>query len=364
MSASTKRIPLVKYADPQLDDRTPQMPGRVYTFFFWGLLLVLCMGVCVYYSMTKPIVITSANVSNAELYDFTETVPLSLSGTSPAGSVVFTVPSGVQASDIVTENLYNERKFLIHINTDNDTYYGSFTDSGVPVDAGRINGDSNLVKGISVVYDKNGVLLIFEMTRVNEYSLTMDENVVTMEAVAPGSLYDYVVVLDPSGNDEAAGVCSDVADRCAQLLYQDGIRVYLTDTSLEAEGAVTPAELMEETGANIYIGLDVSHDGALYHGIRTYYDPLYYIPGFGSVELSESCLNNTAIAVSNRALGISEAPQGNVLYEINAPATLLTVGNCDNPDEYKLLTEDSYRDRLANGIYQAVLEAAGKMGDV
>ncbi len=364
MSALTKRIPLVKYADPQLNDRTPQLPGRAYTFFFWGLIFVLCMGVCVYYSMTKPVVITSANFSEAALYDINEAVPLSLSGTSPSGSVVFTVPAGVQASDIVTENLYNERKFLIHINTDSDVYYGSFTDSRVPVDAGRINGDSNLVKGISVVYDKTGALLIFEMNRVYEYSLTMEENVVTMEAVAPGSLYDYVVVLDPSGNDEAAGVCSDVADRCAQLLYQDGVRVYLTDNSLETEDAITPSELMEETGADIYIGLDVSHDGAVYHGIRTYYDPLYYIPGFGSVELSETCLNNTAIAISNRALGISEAPQGNVLYEINAPATLLTVGNADNPDEYALLTEDSYRDRLASGLYQAVLEAAGKMGEV
>ena len=364
MPASVKRIPLVKYADPQLNDMTPQIPGRAYTLVLWGLLFALCMGVCVYYSMTKPIVITSANVSDEGLFDLSEAIPLALSDNSPAGFVVFTVPAGVQASDIVTENLYNERKFLIHINTDSDSYFGSVTGSGVTVDAGRINGDSNLVKGVSVVYDKTGALLIFDMERVSEYSLTMDENVVTMEAVDPRSLYNYVVVLDPGEKSEAAGVCADVADRCAQLLYQEGVRVYLTDTSIDSEEAVTPAELMEETGADIYIGLDVAHDGPAYHGIRTYYDPLYYIPGFGSIELSQSCLNNTAIAVSNRALGISEAPQGNVLYDINAPATLLIVGNSDNPDEYALLTEDSYREKLANGIYEAVKEAAGLMGDV
>ena len=169
---------------------------------------------------------------------------------------------------------------------------------------------------------------------------------------------------EAEAESEAAGVCADVADRSAQLLYQEGIRVYLTDTSPESETAVTPAQLMEETGADIYIGLDVAHDGPAYHGIRTYYDPLYYIPGFGSIELSESCLKNTAISVSNRALGISEAPQGNVLYEINAPATLLIIGNADNQDEYALLTEDSYRERLANGIYETVKESAGMMGDV
>jgi N-acetylmuramoyl-L-alanine amidase len=236
------------------------------------------------------------------------------------------------------------------------------TDSGVTVDAGRISGDSALVRSASVVYDKSGALLIFEMNRISEYSLTMNENVVTMEAVDPRSLYNYVVVLDPGDKSEAAGVCADVADRSAQLLYQEGIRVYLTDTSPESETAVTPAQLMEETGADIYIGLDVAHDGPAYHGIRTYYDPLYYIPGFGSIELSESCLKNTAISVSNRALGISEAPQGNVLYEINA--TLLIIGNADNQDEYALLTEDSYRERLANGIYETVKESAGMMGDV
>ncbi len=364
MPASAKRIPLVKYADPQLDDKTPQIPGRAYTCFFWVLLFALCMGVCVYYSMTKPIVITSANVSDAELFDLSRTVPLSLAGNPSAGCIEFTVPTGVQASDIVTENLYNERKFLVYINTDSDSYYGSMTDSGVTVDAGRISGDSALVRGASVVYDKSGALLIFEMNRISEYSLTMNENVVTMEAVDPRSLYNYVVVLDPGDKSEAAGVCADVADRSAQLLYQEGIRVYLTDTSPESETAVTPAQLMEETGADIYIGLDVAHDGPAYHGIRTYYDPLYYIPGFGSIELSESCLKNTAISVSNRALGIIEAPQGNVLYEINAPATLLIIGNADNQDEYALLTEDSYRERLANGIYETVKESAGMMGDV
>ena len=364
MAVKAKRIPLVKYADPQLNDRTPQLPGRAYTFFFWGLAFALCLGVCVYYSMTKPVVITTANVSDVMRFDSGEAIPLSLTGTSDSGRIVFTVPAGVQASDIVTENLYNERKFLIHINMDSGNYYGSMSEAGVAVDSGRISGDQALVKGVSVVYDKAGALLVFEMNRVSEYSLTMNESFVTMDAVDPGSLYDYVVVMDPGDKSEAAGVCADVADRCAQLLYQEGIRVYLTDTSENPENAITPAQLMEETGADIYIGLDVAHDGAVYHGIRTYYDPLYYIPDFGSIELSESCLNSTAIAVSNRALGISEAPQGSVLYDINAPATQIIIGNADNTDEYALLTEDSYRDRLAGGIYDAVMQAAGKTGDV
>ena len=364
MQASAKRIPLVKYADPQLDDKAPQIPGRAYTCFFWVLLFALCMGACIYYSVTKPIVITSANVRDTELFDLDKAIPLSVTDTVGAGRIVFNVPSGVQASDIVTENLYNERKFLIHINTESNSYYGSMTDAGVIVDFGRISGDTGLVKNVSVVYDKAGALLVFEMTRISEYSLTMDENTVTMEAVDPGMLYSYVAVIDPGDVSEAAGVCADVADRCAQLLYQDGIRVYLTDPSLEEGEGVSPAQLMEETGADIYIALDVSHDGAAYHGIRTYYDPLYYIPGFGSIELSENCLKNTAIAVSNRALGINEAPEGSVLYDINAPATLMIIGNADNPDEYALLTEDSYRDKLAGGIYEAVMEAAGKSGDV
>lgn len=364
MPASNKRIPLVKYADPQLNDKTPQIPGRAYTCIFWSLLLVLCMGVCVYYSMTKPIVITSANVSEVMQFDESEMIPLSVYGVPIAGRIMFNVPADVQASDIVTENLYNEKKFLVHINTDSDSFYGAVTESGVNVDKGKIFGDRSLVKGASVVYDKAGLLLIFDLDRVSEYTLTMDGNSVIMDATNPGSLYDYVVVMDPGDVSEAAGVCADVADRAAQLLYQEGIRVYLTETSPDAENAISPAQLMEETGADIYIGIDVAHDGAAYHGIRTYYDPLYYIPEFGSIELSECCLNSTAIAVSNRALGISEAPTGSVLYEINAPATQIIIGNADNTDEYALLTEDSYRDRLAVGIYDAVMEAAGKAGDV
>jgi N-acetylmuramoyl-L-alanine amidase len=201
------------------------------------------------------------------------------------------------------------------------------------------------------------------MSGVYEYVLSIDEDTVTMEAVSPSDLYDFVVVMDPEDSYSAAGVLTDVAGRCETLLAADSVKVYIAEADVTDGRYVTAAELTRETGADIYIGVGVSHDGADHHGIRTYYDPMYYIPGYGSIQLCESCLKNTAIAVSDKACGIEEAPEGSVLYDINVPAVYITLGNCDNSRENELMTDDSYREKLAKGLYQAVLEAAEKMGE-
>ncbi|MCR4791258.1 MAG: N-acetylmuramoyl-L-alanine amidase [Lachnospiraceae bacterium] len=355
---------MVKYTDPQLEEGYAAMPRRIYTCIIWTVLLVLCMAVCLAYSFTKPVVITNANVSDEDIFDMSEMIPLTPGDSAPAGMVIFSVPDDVQASDIVTENMYNERKFLVHIRTESDSYYGSVSSSGVPIDAGRISGDGALVEGIGVVYDRSGVLLIFDMSMIYEYSLTMEGSTVTMEAVDPSSVYEHIVIIDPEECEKAAGVAADVAARCSALLYEEGIRVYMTDPGLSAEDRVSVPELMEETGADIYIRLGVSEDGEGHHGIRAWYDPLYYIPGFGSIELSEACLRNVTISASDRAIGIFEAPEGSVLYEISAPATYITLGNADDTDECGLLVDDSYRDRLSEGLYLAVTESFNMMGEM
>ena len=362
MSGQVKKVPYVKFTDPQLEGDT-RLSGRLYTGLLWSLLFAACFAVCLYYCMVKPIVITSANVSDDELINLSEAMPLSAAPIDAVNVVKFSVPAGVRASDIVTENLYNERRFLVHISTGSEGYYGTLSDAGVSVDAGRIMGDPGLINRCSVAYDRSGALLVFDMSGVYEYVLSIDGDTVTMEAVSPSELYDFVVVMDPGDSYSAAGVLPDVAARCEEMLSADGVKVYITEPDVTEGRYITAAELTEETDADIFIGMGVSHDGAERHGIKTYYDPMYYIPGYGSIQLCESCLKNTAISVSDKACGIEEAPAGSVLYDINVPAVYITLGNSDNSRENELMTDDSYREKLAKGLYQAVLEAAGKMGE-
>ncbi|MCR5619695.1 MAG: N-acetylmuramoyl-L-alanine amidase [Lachnospiraceae bacterium] len=362
MSGPAGKVPYVKFTDPQLEGET-RLSGRLYTGLLWSLLFAACFAVCLYYCMVKTIVITSANVSGDELVSLSEAIYLSVAEGGAENTVTFSVPAGVRASDIVTENLYNERRFLVHINTGSEGYYGSLSEAGVAVDAGRITGDPGLVNRCSVIYDRTGALLVFDMSYVYEYVLSIDEDTVTMEAVSPSELYDFVVVMDPEDSYSAAGVLPDVAGRCEGMLAADGIKVYVTDACAAEGKCISAADLTDETGADIYIGMGVSHDGPDHHGIKTYYDPVYYIPGYGSTALCETCLKAVAIAVSDKACGIGEAPEGSILYDINVPAVYITLGNSDNSRENELMTDDSYREKLAKGLYQAVLEAAGNMGE-
>lgn len=328
------------------------------------IVLGLCFGACLIYKNTRPEADAEGETGDYEFPDLKEMVPLLLTSQEPAGMVVFSVPDDVEQSDIVTENLYNERMLLIRIATKSEYFYGSLSSSGFTVDTGRISGDSALVEEAGVVYDEAGAVLVFRMALIYEYELTMDGNTVTMEAHAPHDLYSGIVVMDAEDYVQAAGVSGEVAGRCARLLEENGIRVYLTDYDIPEKERVTITELMEETGADMYIRTGVSSDGEGRHGIRVWYDPLYYIPGFGSIELGECCLRNVAVSASNKAVGIFEAPRDSILYEIDAPAIYITLGNADDESESRLLADDLYIDRLAEGLYNGITESFNMMGDM
>ena len=100
MSGQVKKVPYVKFTDPQLKTGDIRPSGRLYTGLLWSFLFAACMAVCLYYCMVKPIVITSANVSDDKLIDLSELIPLSAAPSENAKTVSFSVPAGVRAADI------------------------------------------------------------------------------------------------------------------------------------------------------------------------------------------------------------------------------------------------------------------------
>jgi N-acetylmuramoyl-L-alanine amidase len=92
------------------------------------------------------------------------------------------------------------------------------------------------------------------------------------------------------------------------------------------------------------------------YGICGWYNELYYIPEFGNVELADIVTKNVTIASGNRAVGLKAADEESILQDIRVPAAEIDLGYLTNSQERSLLSQSAYREKLADGIADAIRE--------
>lgn len=338
----------------------------------WTLLCVCSMAVMLVFAANKTIVI--ANVPSDLTGDdaLAESKPLqgnalTLQRTSEGNGIFYIpLPKGVKAENVMVENHYIHSELWLRIECGDTGYY----------EENALTGDIGFINEGSCEIQDNGVLLRLKMKRVMEYRSAMRGNLLAVACYAPGDLYDYVVVLDPApedGDREAMGTQAQTADAVLSVarmvqkkLSLEGVRIYLT----HAEGTELSREerlaLTEQVEADLYIGIGVSREQEApeRYGILCYYNQEYFIPDFGNVRLADILAREVATASSNRALGLEPAAEDSLLGQIKIPAARISVGYLSNPRERELLGQESYQEKLADGILAALAKSCEELGDL
>lgn len=372
----------------------------------WTLLCAGAMAVMLAFAANKTIVIADVPSDLAGAPDSPEDEPaqanaLTLQETfEEKGIFYIPLPKGVKAESVMVENHYIHRELWLRIKCEDTVFF----------EENALTGDTGHIQEGSYVIQEDGVQLRLKMRRVMEYRSVLEGNMLAVVCYEPGELYDYVVVLDPAagesdaeavgmaqtaeeparaadgqtqtaeesaraadgqtqtadGQVRAADVALSVARMVQKKLSLEGVRIYLT----QAEGTKLSEEdrlaLTEQVGADLYIGIDVSKDETDpdRYGILCYYNQDYFIPDFGNVQLADILARETAIASSNRALGLEPAERGSLLEHMEIPAAQLSVGYLSNPQEKELLAQESYQEKLAEGILTALAKACRELEHV
>lgn len=270
---------------------------------------------------------------------------------------VFFIPleKNTKAGNVVVENSYLDRELRIFIGGAQEQFYKKCA----------VQGDvASIVKADSET-QRSGILIRLQMDSVYEFQTSMDGEQLKIQTNKPQDLYSMVVVTDPaecglmvsSKGNESEELTLSV---CRLLMEQwdvEGVKVYYTRT---AERAATDEErksLADDVEADIYIRLDVAQDedSALY-GIRGQYNQEYFIPEFGNVELADILTRNVTVAVGNRAVGLVGADYDSILYKMEIPAACVELGYISNEKESGLMMQEVYRQRIADGVKEAVKE--------
>ncbi len=338
--------------------------------------MVLSIAGMLVYSWKKPLIYVRAEEDDQTQHQthtgqvtFDELVPVQK---EDADNLCIPVAAGVTQEAIHIDSDYMNRIMTITIDgmgtVDlSDDVYGSLTG----------------INRIQTADWKGQLIMMIVMDDVYEYGAILENQRLMLTLQAPREIYERIVVIDAGHGGSDTGVRAngiaenecvlDIAERVRELLVDEDIRVYVTRTEKENPGLQNRVLLANDVRADMYISLHLA-DGDAY-GISARYNGTYFTPSLTNAELADLLVRRTAEAVNNRGVGVftleklpegaeqieeGAEPEGAELYHAQVPAVYLVLGALGNDDEARLLGRDDYRQDLAAGIAQAVLEAYGR----
>lgn len=278
----------------------------------------------------------------------------------------FCIPlhADVKAENVTIENHYMDKELWVSIrqgagSAEYDDFYrtqGVYGNRSAVIDGCYENGTDTF-------------WLKFRLTDVFEYHSIFEDNKLYIEFMTPREAYDKIVVIDPAYGGDITGALSnklagkDITLEIARALKKklDGtdIKVYYTrmdDSALSDEERV---ELTNATKADMLIRIEVNeNEDSKVYGTEAVYNSRFFIPGFGSVELADLLEREVVTAISGKANGLTDSTEEDVVVNgATVPAAAIRVGYLSNGQEEILLGREDYIEKIAEGIYQAIIKA-------
>lgn len=338
------------------------------------MFVAAAMGVMLYYCANKIVVV--ADVAQDEVVQAAESSMGSTVAKAENGNQIeidrnrentnyfcVPIPPDVRVEEVTVENHYMDRELWVSIEPEKMSAINDFYENN-----GVYGNCEEVVEGHFEV-EKKRICLRFKLTDVYEYHSIFENSTLYVNFVPPKEAYDRIVVIDPAYGGEDTGVVTDtvkaknitldIARALKAKLDETDIKVYYTrmdDSNPEAEYRVS---LAEATKADMLIRIEVgSAKSSKQYGTEAVYNSRFFIPGFGSVELADLLEREVVTAISGKANGLLEAEQtDSVINEATVPAAAIRVGYLTNGQESILLQREDYIQRIAEGIYQAVMKA-------
>lgn len=345
--------------------RDAQKDNMLITLIMWVFLACIGMGAMLYVASQKTIVIADtvpggkdyAEMNSGD-YGLGTTELLFESVAGEAGRLHIPLQKGMKAEKIVMENHYLEREFWIYLQGAEKEFY----------EENAILGDVAPVIGGYCEMQQGSLVLKLRMEKVFEYQSTMENNALVIACYEPHELYEQIVVVDPMGGGSESGakvglhtekeIAMQVAKQLQKQPTSESIKIYYTRLEDETVSREERLALIEAVKADLFISIcscvDTEHPE--YYGVHGYYNDEYYIPEYGNIQWADILTRNVTIAASNRAIGLTPAKEGSILYDVEIPAAEICVGYMSNKDELALLGREAYQEKLAKGLKNAIEE--------
>lgn len=332
------------------------------------LFFLVSMGAICYMSLNKVIVIADVAQDEVEEAAAVKEAPAGKDtgknltfqlGEADTSYLRIPLPAGCRAADITVENHYMNKEIRIFVPLADEDFYVEHS----------VSGNRDAVTEGTFDIAGEGILLNFRLTGIYECRTILENENLYISFLAPKEMYDRIVVIDPAYGGTDSGYTVDglkgkditlqIARKLKEKLDESDIKAYYTRMDDMNPSGDDRIGFGNEVKADMFIRIEVnsSEDTSVY-GTETIYNGDYFIPGFGNVELSDCLEREVVTAVRGKALGLAEADGSDYeLLKAAVPAAAVRVGYLSNAQEAILLGREEYADKIATGIYNAIVKA-------
>lgn len=214
----------------------------------------------------------------------------------------------------------------------------------------------------------------FVTSEVVELKTHYDEDYFYVDFLTPQELYDKVVVIDAGHGGSTPGATKQgifekdidlaIVLELKKIFDQDkehNIGVYYTrveDTNPTYENRV---ELANKSNANLFISIhnNSTASGRMsnINGTQVMFDEKKAEEEHGTKRLAQICLEEVVQQTGSSDKGLVYGNEIYIIRESKVPVALIEVGFMTNQRELDLLCTRDYQQKVAQGIYNAVLRA-------
>lgn len=209
-----------------------------------------------------------------------------------------------------------------------------------------------------------------ELDGLYAYQLYEDKEAIYIELWEPSRLYEQILVIDAGhGGNDIGTYSSDmkyyekdinlsITRQLKKLLDKEKIKVYYTRLSDEKVYLNPRVDLANELKADFFISIHCnSGDNPAAKGCEV----LYGTKLKKGKELARLCLKSMTEEGSLLDRGLVKKDDIYILEKSQVPTALIEVGFMSNEEEFLFLTEEKNQEKIAEYIYQAVMEAFSQL---
>lgn len=181
--------------------------------------------------------------------------------------------------------------------------------------------------------------------------------------------YDYVIVLNPAhggsdaGHKNAFGTEKDITLAiCKKVMEKNtdsSIGIFLTRTTDVALTETMRLDFINRMEPDLFLDVHLDKTSARDAGTFVCYDTTYYNRKLSNVTLADRMEKNVVSSIEGYAVGITDltgSEESGLLKNLTMPAARIVCGNMSGKTEGELLSRDNYRERLAAGILEGIME--------
>ena len=283
----------------------------------------------------------------------------------PDGKLNIELPEGITSERVEIENDYIGHTIYVRFPKAIENYSEKYS----------VRGSSNNIAGLSYYKENGKGVLEIKLDKACEYESSYEDGILCMEIKDLHEVYENVVVIDAGhGGNQPGAVKLDISEKEINLnivlqlkamldqVDEKKIKVFYTRLDDTNPTLQERAEMANQLKADLFISVhnNSSSTGEFsdLSGTMVLYSPDEN--DSSSKRLATICLENVVSSIGSNDRGIVKGDNIYIVRTSEVPVALIEVGYMTNEVELNKLCTSSYQKKVAQGIYNAIMEAFEK----